>query len=223
MPPLPIEKVIALCEENTRLYKTRDSSESDPTYCYELIKRVITERDKFAIGAMYRIYTPEIDNMLRRRFALKEEQYESYLEDGWDHLMDKMTISVLIGRNLAQVRRWMNVTVYRKVQDILRKENRRNEVETDLSDKVPSHENIEDAVASKLAGAKANDCYESVVSNAMGREQTRLRCVGERYFIYDERPREIVAQYPHLFDSTEDFNNARRKFSRRMQKCFFDG
>jgi len=190
---MPVGDLAQRCAQETYYYFHKKNNDS--IYCLELFRRAVVSRDNEAWDALFSQYRPQVERWVYKHpsFPLLDQEAEDFTMQALERFLKYFTAEKFgESRSLPAILNYLQMCVNGVILDCWRKirhaqfEDLEEDTEGKLHEKDPSiEENIE-----------SEELWNLV--------KTRLKDEKERTLVYAScvlvlSPREILAEYPHVF------------------------
>jgi RNA polymerase sigma factor (sigma-70 family) len=209
-----VDDLARRCAQETDLYFTRQ--DHDSSYCFELFRRAIQNRDEQALEMVIAQYQPLVARWVEK-WMNKHPDYPSFNEEAQDFIaqaFERFWVSFTPvkfekSQNLAAVLRYLQMCVNAAITDAWRKsrrfqlEQQSGEEEREISEPQPTPEDLlQTDEFWRLVKKKSRDRKEYVVVYAS--------------FYLDLSPREILAEYPGEFRDIKEIYQCKANMLDRL-------
>ncbi len=211
---LDVDQLADECADHTERFFNR--LEYDPSYCYELFRRAIVDRNGYAWEKIYCQYQPLVASWVSHhsKFSVAGEQVEYFVNCAFE----KMWWAVDAKKfkkfdNVAGLLRYLQTCVHSVIVDHVRSV-QINAVSLDviahpLSEDLPT---IEKRVADRLERQR----FWRIVVDLIRNEQEFI--VLRSSFLYDLKPAKIHAAHPDQFKSVGEVYQIKRNLLNRLRR-----
>jgi hypothetical protein len=181
------EDLARLCAEETSKYFRKVAN--DTRYCMELLRRALVDFQEEALNAVRLIYEPQLHQWIYRhpQFEKTREDVDFFSSGAFSKFYFALRGPKFLDfPSLAHVLQYMKSCVHTAIASYVRDQS--------LDDLLP--ESFDIAQSSPLNEEVEADRLWQTISSLLPDEVSRLlaRCV----FVWDMKPREIVAHFPEL-------------------------
>ena len=191
--------------------------ESDPRYCFELLRRAIVDRCQRAWEFAYAQYQPLVTSWVRRHTAFPAcgEDAQYLVNRAFEKMWTALT-PAKFGRfpALNALLRYLQMCVHSVILDAVRMAER---TPTVPYEQLPVHQNPEPA-------APENQAMERMQRRALWEEiNARMHDDQERQVVYASfvlalKPREICSQFPDLFRDVKQVYRVKENVLARLRR-----
>jgi DNA-directed RNA polymerase specialized sigma24 family protein len=208
----PIAELARRCAEEMAYYRRRD--EYDPTFCYELFRCALVDRDETAWTALYAQYYRLVCHWLGNTpgdlDALANEAFQRF----WRALPPERFASF---PTLDQLLAYLKRSARSTAMDARRSEQRKQAVLTAMQQwqERATAESQASLAARVLDGITSAELYEYVLRNLNSAEE---RLVFRASIEWDLKPRIIAQRWPDLFQNPGAVSTVKERIFRRLQR-----
>lgn len=199
---LPLAGIAHRCAQETDRFFRRQSY--DPRYCFELFRRAILHRNERAWELVYEQYRPLVVGWVERHsaFPSSSEEVQYFVNRAFEKMWSAVSPDKF-GRfpDLKSLLSYLQMCVHSAIVDAVRSS---EPVTVDANGTVL-------ATASSATGSSIEDraliraqreAFWQFVNERLNDEKERLVVHGS--FVLALKPRELCAEYPHVFDDVEE-------------------
>ena len=217
MNSLTIDDLIDGCRNEAQRYL--QTGQSDETFCFELFRRALVERDEAAWHAVYSVFQGHVRSWIHKHGGFfSDDDPEDFLNEAfarlWQYGGRPETARQL--NNLGKCLRYLELCAVSAIQDYQRRRAK------DALSKAASLEDMQvaDDSANSPKDQVERDDARAVLQRALEEilQDDRERLVAEESWIYDRAPRQIRARYPQLFATVANVSQIKRNILKRLQR-----
>lgn len=207
MKALTVEQLAEQCEQENRKFSRQQ--ESDPRYCFELLRRALLEDIPQAFSSFYRVYEPIV-----RRWVYSHSQFNLTNEDA-DYFVSAALSKFYFALRgakfgqfsvLPQVMSYLKLCAHTAITQYLRDQQRLATVSLDDQEEwmQPAESDV----------PQSEDVW-ATICEVLPDEEDQL--LVDALFIQQMKPAEIAARYPQRWDSPRAVSVALQRVRRRLR------
>lgn len=208
---LPIDILEQYCLSESRRFQRTGQSATE--YGFELCRRALMLQSEIAWAALMRVYGQLVAHWVRNHpsFTSSSEEETYFVNRAFERLWRNVACKPRKFEkfdSLEAILRFVKLCVHSAVMD-------------DGPNRVPVAEVPIEKVETLLIGQpniqlNTHNEFWQMVQRYLNNEAERIAIAG--YFLYDMKNREVVQQYPDLFQNTKQLSNLRLTVLRRLSR-----
>ncbi|MBE2221041.1 MAG: sigma-70 family RNA polymerase sigma factor [Anaerolineae bacterium] len=213
---LTLSKIRHRCtQESNRFFSRQDY---DPWFCYELFRRAILQRDDRAWDAIYAQYEPLVSHWVAHHaaFAGSGEEDQFFM----NRAFEKMWVGITPEKfemfpDLKSLLRYLQMCVHSVMVDFVRQKEYRLVLEPmeDLSYQLHGEETaVEDQIAYHGSRKELWDWLKQQLNHE------KETAVVYGMFVLALKPRDMLAQYPGVFEDVKDVYRVKENLVARLRR-----
>lgn len=213
---MPLDTLTDRCREETERFFRRLAYVQ--SYCIELFRRAIVDRDEMAWNGVYAQYENLVRGWVKQHSGMPQagEDIQYFVNRAFEKMWRAVTPDKFVGfRDLKSLLRYLQMCVHSVIVDRLRFMEAK--VQAEAWDELRSHPNTHsDSVEDRaLAGAQKEALWRFI--------QEQLRDDTEEIVIYSSfilalKPSQIITEYPNKFTSVEQVYRAKQNVLNRLRR-----
>lgn len=215
---LTVSELAEQCGAEAERY--RQTGQSDETYCFELFRQALVDRDEAAWRAIYAQYQSLVARWVYAYAAAfpLDKALEDFVNEAfarmWQYGVKPETAEKLdgLGKCLSYLKKcaWSSVEDHRRWQD--KDALAKGETLDNWREQAAPASPPEDQVERDESLAELRRALEETLQS---REE---RLVAEESWVYGQTPRQIQARYPETFASVEVVSQTKRNILKRLRR-----
>lgn len=211
MEALPAAAVCDRCREETARFRRREPH--DDRYCFDMIRRAITERDQRCWEAMIAIYRDHVAGWCRRSGAA-EADIDDLIADTWERFWHSYTPERLAnaGRSTAAVLTYLKLCARSVVLDEIRRHERTLHYASSGQDTAGASADT----SAPLVEAADQAAFWRLIEHHLRGDHERL--LMHLHYEIDLTPAEIHRRHPEAFPAITDVYKAHRNILDRLRR-----
>jgi DNA-directed RNA polymerase specialized sigma24 family protein len=212
---LPLEDIVQRCAHETdRFFHHQDS---DPRYCFELLRRAIVDRCQRAWEFVYTQYQSLVTSWVRRHTAFPacHEEAQYLVNRAFEKMWTALTPAKFeCFPDLRSLLRYLQMCVHSVILDVVRTTERFDIIpyEHVSTQKNPEPTAVEDQALEHMQ----RQTLWKEISARMQNDQERHVVYGS--YVLAMKPREICAQFPDLFRDVKQVYRVKENVLARLRR-----
>ena len=213
---LPLSGISHRCAQESDRFFNRQ--EYDPRFCYELFRRAILQRNEQAWGYIYSQYQRLVSHWVERHaaFAMSGEEAQFFM----NRAFEKMWLGITPEKfamfpDLKSVLRYLQMCVHSVMVDFVRQKEYRLVLESmdDVGYQLHGQETaVEDQITHHLDKKEFWDWLKQQLNH------DQEECVVYGMFVLALKPRDILAQYPGVFEDVKEVYRVKENLVARLRR-----
>ena len=202
-------------QESDRFFNRQDY---DPRFCYELFRRAILQRDDQAWDAIYAQYQHLVGHWVERHaaFASSGEEVQFFM----NRAFEKMWVGITPEKfemfpDLKSLLRYLQMCVHSVMVDFVRQKEYRLVLEP-MEDLGYQLHGGETAVEDQIAHHVDRKAFWSWLKQQLTHEKETAVVNG--MFVLALKPRDMLAQYPGVFEDVKDVYRVKENLVARLRR-----
>ena len=190
---MAVEELAQKCAQETDHFFTHH--DCDSSYCFELFRRAVRNRDERALEVVITQYQPLVARWVDKHpdFLLIHEESQDFIAQAFERFWVSFTPAKFDkSQNLAAILRYLKMCVHGAITDAWRK-SRRTRLEQEIRDEAQEFSQPE----STPEDLHQNDEFWQLIKKKS--KNPKEYAVVYASFVLALSPREILAEYPGLF------------------------
>lgn len=202
-------------QESDRFFNRQ---EYDPRYCYELFRRAISQRNDQAWARVYAQYQRLVNHWVERNaaFATSGEDAVYFV----NRAFEKMWLGITPEKfetfpDLKSILRYLQMCVHSVLIDFVRQKEYKLLLES-VEDLVVQPGTGETAVEDHIANRLDKEAFWTWLKQQIHHEKEE--CVVYGMFVLALKPRELLAQYPSVFEDIKEVYRVKENLMARLRR-----
>jgi hypothetical protein len=214
MRTLPLADLAERCgQESERFFK---HAASDPRYCYELMRRALSERDQQAWNTIYPQYQPLVQSWVMRHpaFAASGEEAAYFVNAAYEKLWVAIT-PAKFGKfpDLRSLLRYLQLCVHSVISDHMRHTTLQTlQLQPEIADTVQ----IQPDIAAGVVDRVQHTAFWNLIAARL--QDTKERQVMYGSFVLGLKPRELLKQFESTFQSIDEIYRVKENLLERLRR-----
>ena len=218
-----VDDLAQKCAQETNLYLTHQ--DSDSSYCFELFRRAVSERDDSAWNALVTQYKPLVEKWVRKwvdkhpGFSIASTEEEDFIAEALERFWKYFTSEKFSkSQSLDAVLKYLKLCVHGATSDIWRKMHREQFDQ-------PLEGPEEDTESGRAEPGEPDPTPEDILQNHEFWQliRTRLKDKKEETLVYawfglNLSPREIMAEYSDVFRDIQEIYQCKANVWARLER-----
>jgi DNA-directed RNA polymerase specialized sigma24 family protein len=209
---MALEVLAQRCAQETNLFFTH--SEYDSSYCFELFRRAVRNKDERALEVVIAQYQPLVAGWVNKHsgFPLMNEEAQDFIAQAFERFWGSFTPAKFDkSQNLAAILRYLQMCVHAVITDAWRKF-RRIQLEHEMMDEEQEFSQPESTPEAFLQ----NDEFWQLIKKKT--KDLKEYTVVYASFNLALSPREILAEYPGLFRDIKEIYQYKANLLDRLER-----
>jgi DNA-directed RNA polymerase specialized sigma24 family protein len=213
---LSLSNITRRCAEESDHFFNRQ--QYDPRFCYELIRRAIVKRNQQAWASVYTQYQRLVSHWVERHaaFLSSGEDVQFFVNRAFEKMWSGITPEKFnTFEDLKSILRYLQMCVHSVMVDFVRQKEYKLILESieDLERQTPGQETaVEDQIAKDLN----RDEFWGWLKQQLNDEKEEYVVYG--MFVLALKPRDILEQYPDIFQDIQDVYRVKENLVARLRR-----
>ena len=213
---MPVGDLAQRCARETDLYFAHH--DSDSIYCFELFRRAIRNNDEHALGVVFVQYQPLVARWVDRwmskhpDFPLVHDEAQDFIAQAFERFWFSFTPAKLEkSRSIADVLKYLQMCVHGAIMDAWRKlrhrqlEQELGDEEQEFSEPAPTPEEL----------LQKDEFWQLIRKKCKEQEEYMVIYAS---FSLALSPREILAEYPGVFQDVKEIYQRKANLLERLER-----